>query len=256
MDNDKNWPQRYLQTIEQQADGSAYAQHYLWPRTMLNAMQYRTWLRIGATDEQTWLPFSRPALINGVLAALRDEGAIPADFTILDIACGDALVMKAVKETYPEARVFGSDCNLDQFDTHPAVRAAGVGMHGGYLQDLFRTPPPARWDMAVMLNTYRGWESADLREHEQDLPELADQWLFTHARYAFLTVTEKQIRRFTAQGLEVLRIGRGEDNSIAVVVTRDGALPAWPGARLCALWWSGRIVARLARLIDRFRARS
>jgi hypothetical protein len=99
----------------------------------------------------------------------------------------------------------------------------GVLLHKGYLQHLFVQSPGNghRFDVTVMLNTYRGWESADLRESEQDLPEQADAWFTRNSRFVIVTATPDQIARLGREGWFVDVLGSGEDESTMICMSHE-----------------------------------
>jgi hypothetical protein len=232
----------YLLEVAKAGRESKLDNLYLWPRTPLEKIQERIRRRIGASDTDSHLSYSRPGIIAAALHELRTAGLIPAAFTLIDVACGDAIVIKTLKEIFPEAAIFGVDCNVDRISSHGGVRAVGVELFPGYIQDLFQMVSPEPWDVVVMLNTYRGWQSADLREHERDLPQLADAWFIQNARYLVLTLTREQISHFRVKGFQVVLLGKGEDDSLAALLTLDAPPPPWPKRRFLTNW----ILAKVA----------
>jgi hypothetical protein len=84
-------------------------------------------------------------------------------------------------------------------------------------------PPEIRFDVVIMLNTYRGWEHAQLRENEKNLPELADKYFTQSARYTILTVTQKQIKHFYKLCFHVKILGCGERDSIMISITKENS---------------------------------
>lgn len=69
------------------------------------------------------------------------------------------------------------------------------------------------FDLVVMLNTYRGWKYAALRQHEQNVPELANRWFGKNARFTVLTATDAQVDHLPNLGFLTAQLGKGEDNS-------------------------------------------
>ena len=211
----------WFATLEKQFAAADAEGAYLWPRTPIHDIQSKIKQRVGAGDREVDAPRSRPALILRQIAALQGAGLLPAGFSVLDIACGDALVLLQIKNAHPAASCFGADFHAGGIDTHAEVSAAGVGLHRALIQHLFRAPVAPPFDLVLMLNTYRGWESADLKPDDRDLPALADAWLRDNARFAMLTVTESQTKHFQELGFNLQRIGPGEDNSIMVCLSRE-----------------------------------
>ncbi len=226
----------WFAALEQQfADADAKGA-YLWPRTPIHDIQAKIKQRVGAGDREIAVPRSRPALILRQIVALQGAGLLPAAFSLLDIACGDALVLLQIKHAHPAAACYGADFHAGGIDTHAEVSAAGVGLHRALIQHLFRAPIAPPFDLVLMLNTYRGWEFADLKPEDRDLPARADAWLSANTRFAILTVTESQTKHFRKIGFNLQRIGPGEDNSIMVCLSREPL----PGGGLLA-----RLISKL-----------
>ena len=212
----------YLRNLESLAAQSRLEDLYLWPRTPLgHDHQEKIADRVGVSDYDVDTPSSRPAMIIRQIRTLIRHGLIRADFSLPDIACGDAIVLWQIKKAFPRARCYGVDCNKGKFGTHDMVQREGVELFNGFIQHLFASDPSVPFDMALMLNTYRGWESADLREHERDLPLLADAWFAKNARYTILTATKPQVRRLKQVGFALARMGRSEDNSTMVCISKS-----------------------------------
>jgi hypothetical protein len=210
----------WLAKLEARSAGEASEDLLLWPRTPVAEIQARIRERVGVSDVDVDDPRSRPASVLRELGRRIDGGILTQPFSLLDIACGDALVLRAVKRRFPEAECLGVDLLKGEFSSHQDAEAEGVRLFRVPIQRLFESlGPPAPFDVALMLNTYRGWESADLRPHERALPRLADRWLDGHARVAILTVTARQLVRLRLKGHAVRVIGPGEDRSRMVAVT-------------------------------------
>jgi hypothetical protein len=222
----------FLKEVEGRAATSDLAQYYLWPRTPIgDEIQDRIRQRVGAGDLDRSNPSSRPAVILRFLKDRIAAGALPANASILDIACGDAAVLLRLQQEAPALQTFGVDCNKGKFPLHLEAERAGVGLRAGYIQHLFAANAPVPFDVVLMLNTYRGWESADLRPHEEDLPRLADAWFTRNGRITIVTATRRQIRRLKKEGWTLGHLGKGEDDSLMVALSRDAALidpKTWP----------------------------
>jgi hypothetical protein len=211
----------YLQNLEVLAANCRREDFYLWPRTPMGRdHQDQIVERVGVSDYDVTNRSSRPAMIIRQIQHLIRHGFIGDEFSLLDITCGDAIVLWQIKKAFPHAQCYGVDCNKGKFEPHEIAQREGVGLFRGYIQHLFVTDPPTPFDVALMLNTYRGWESADLREHERDLPRLADAWFDKNARYTIVTATERQIRHHRQSAHAVSRLGKGEDNSTMVCLSR------------------------------------
>jgi hypothetical protein len=220
-----DWATQYLSDLEEEGAQSQYENLYLWPRTPLGPdLQTVITRRVGASDLDVNDPRSRSALIIGKLRALvaDPESGIDQRFRLLDIACGDAVVLWQIKRTFPQAICYGLDCNKGLFEPHAQAMEEGVLLYKAYLQHLFARPPAdsRKFDVTLMLNTYRGWESADLREEEQRLPQQADAWFATSSRFVIVTATTEQIKRLRREGWNVEELGKGEDESIMSCMSR------------------------------------
>jgi hypothetical protein len=221
----------HLAELEERASASADADRVLWPRTPIDdgEMQRIIGGRVGASDLQPEDSRSRPHRIGRAVAALVDAGAVPATPTVIDIACGDALILLEVQRRVGAAACFGVDLHVGAFAPHSEARAAGVVLRRVLIQDLFAARPPAPIDVAVMLNTYRGWANADLREEEQDLPVLSDAWFDEAARFVLLTMRSDQVPAWRERGYAAVDLGRGEDDSRMVLLSRERIPPAVRG---------------------------
>ncbi len=56
---------------------------------------------------------------------------------------------------------------------------------------------------------------------ERDLPLLPDAWFAKNARYTILTATKPQVRRLKQVGFALARMGRSEDNSTMVCISKS-----------------------------------
>ena len=218
----------YFARIEQLGEGSEYKEFYLWPRTPLgDDHQQVIAKRVGVSDREVQDPRSRPGMIIQLILDLQRRGVIGEDFSVLDIACGDALVLWQVKKRFPDSSCYGVDCNKGVFATHALVEADGVKLYSGYIQHLFHNNVHKKspFDLVLMLNTYRGWQHADLREHERFLPQMADTWFERNARYVVLTASPPQIPKLRERGFRIKKLGKGEDKSVMLVCSAIAPLP-------------------------------
>jgi hypothetical protein len=192
-----------------------------WGSTPIgDEIQERIRTRVGVSDLNAEDPRSRPARICSDLARLIAEEALSSRFTALDVACGDGLILRELKERFPEAACYGIDANVDQFPAHREVRESGVELFRVLIQDLFDGPPPVRLDVVMMLNTYRSWGDAGLSESELGLPQQVDAWLRANVRHIVLTMTRRQAVVWSAHGFGVQDLGPGEDESRLVRLTK------------------------------------
>lgn len=210
-------PETYLKYIEEQSAANGVSEHYLWPRTALGNLQAEAMFRVGVSDWREDDLRSRPAQIIKTLEQLLYNDLLDGDFTCLDICCGDAVVLWQIKRAFPKARCYGLDLNAGQIDTHKMVQEQGVKLFRATIQRLFADTPDVLFDVCMMLNTYRGWKSADLQDSERWIPDTVDEWFRQHARYTILTVSDTQIEQLKSKGFWVSKIGAGEDDSSMVL---------------------------------------
>lgn len=212
--------QDHFARLESLAQTSELNDLYLWPRTPVgHDHQDKIRERVGVTDYEVGHRKSRPARIIKAIRRLQGQGHFGASFSALDIASGDTIVLWQVQKAFAGSQCYAIDCLKGKFGTHEQVMRDGVLLYNAYLQHLFERDPPRPFDVAIMLNSYRGWDNADLREHERDLPRRADDWLARNARFVILTATRRQVRHLRRIGFRVKDLGRGEDRSRLVVAS-------------------------------------
>lgn len=213
---------QYLGRLEELANAENVADLYLWPRTPINdGIQNKIQQRVGATDYEILDSISRPATIIRFLRRLFAEGLIGSHFSVLDIACGDGIVLWQIRKSFLQAVCSGVDCNKGNFPAHSRVQSDGVRLYKGYIQHLFQADPDTPFDVVLMLNTYRDWKSADLRPHEVNLPERANRWFEKNANYVFLTVEKAGYDELQRRGFHIRMLGKGEDRSNLVCVSKQ-----------------------------------
>lgn len=175
-------------------------------------------MRCGVDDYDIQNPKSRPAQIIKQIKKLKSQNLINDKFSLIDITCSDAINLYHIKNKFKESDCFGIDCEIGDIDTHKMVERAGVNLFKGYIQNLFVKNFNIKFDVAIMLNTYRSWESANLTEEDKNLPELADNWFKNNSRFTILTATNDQIKKLKKKGFKVDVFGKGEDNSKMIYI--------------------------------------
>jgi hypothetical protein len=205
----------WLADIERANAGVDKDTVYLWPDTPVNALRAEIKRRVGADDTETNDTRSRSRRIIHAMRTLEiSSGAI-----VLDVCCGDARILSEVKFTWPDMVCCGVDILAGALDGHTLAMQSGVLLYRAPIQALFSQNAPRKFDVVMMLNTFRDWKSAHLRKSESGLPETAERWLFANARHLFLTVNDWQAARFEAlPGVMVDDLGRGEDKSTLIHV--------------------------------------
>jgi len=219
--------ERYLEAREAQAADVPTAKVILWPDTPIDAIQdeieHTTGVRDNASDER-----SRAYRIIEYLQPL-DDGT---EKSVLDICCGDGLILYDIAHAFcrvtevpfgnmefPGWDCYGIDIQKGEIDTHAMLENAGIRLYRTFIQELFATESPERFDVALMLNTYRGWvPQAQLRRHERNLPQMADAWLVANTKLAILTALPIQVKRWQGRGYEVKDLGRGEQKSRLIAI--------------------------------------
>lgn len=192
----------------------------LWPNTPIGGTHQNTILRrTGSKDNWLWHPASRGRKLIKTIKSVGFEHN--SFFTLLDIGCGDALLIGAIKQKFPEALISGFDANLGFFKSHSEVQDKGVRLMRGFIQNAVYFKFSTKLDFAVMLNSYRSWESAQLNHEDLDLQATLDLWLVRNFNYAVLTLSPVQISRFIELGRSIRIIGRGEDNSKFIIWTTN-----------------------------------
>ena len=211
---------RYLERLEQLAGRGKAEDFYLWPRTPIENIQTKIQERVGVTDYEVGAPISRPAMIIRFVERLSQRGLLPRAFSVLDIACGDGIVLWQIHKAFPESACYGVDCNKGEFPAHSMVERDGVRLYKGYIQHLFKKDSEQPFDIVLMLNTYRDWKAADLRGHEIDLPDLANRWFERNGSYVILTTERQGYEQLKRLGFSIRTLGKGEDRSNLVCASK------------------------------------
>jgi methyltransferase family protein len=217
----ENSHQHYLEALEERAKACGRDDLYLWPRTPIETIQNKIEQRVGANDYEVKSPISRPARIISFVRRLIQSDVLGVNFSALDIACGDGIVLWQMQKAFPNSRCYGIDCNKGNFASHAIVESEGVRLYKGYIQHLFTSASDRSFDVIMMLNTYRDWKAADLRVHETNLPELADRWFESNGRYLFLTVEQRGYAQLERRGFSLRTLGKGEDRSVMICASKD-----------------------------------
>lgn len=181
---------------------------YLWPKTAIGNLQAECWRRTGASDWNMGDPRCRAANIVGTLQEMDENGLLPHPFTVLDLCCGDGVVLLQVGRAFLEARCYGID--ILSYPSHRIAERNGVRFYRAPLQRLVEDRPPAVVDVCLMLNTFRGWDKAGA---DAELPAKTLQWMRRHCRYVFVTATARETDWLKREGFFVWDAGPGEDHS-------------------------------------------
>lgn len=215
--------QNFFVGVENMAKGTSPEDFYLWPYTPPppNSHQERITQRVGTSDYDTDNPKSRSSLLIKFIDNLIRAEKIPQSFTLADICGGDAVVATMLKKNFPQAEIIVQDCFKGKFSTHEQAASVGVKLYGGWLQHLVeKNLPKGQFDIVTMLNTFRDWYSAQLHENEQDLPIKTLRWFERNSKIFVVTATEEQIAFLKNCGFKVAILGKGEDSSFMICVSK------------------------------------
>lgn len=206
----------FFKELEIKCLGMENKNKLLWPNTKLEETQNWIKSKYGVQDDIN-IDGSRPKIICDSIQGLIDTKKINNNFSVLDICCGDALILHQIKTTYKESNVIGFDINKGKLKSHQEAEQIGVNLFFGYIQELFQTDLNEKIDIVIMLNTFRAWDRAQLREDEGNLPDMANKWMLKNARYLLLTVNDRQLSLFNSK-FKVRILGRGEEISKFILV--------------------------------------
>ena len=213
----------FFTELEDKASKVKFEDMYLWPNTPPppDTHQNKIIERVGVSDYDTDDSRSRSHLIINFIDNLIKAGLISPYFTLADLCGGDAIIGTKIKEHYPQAEIIVQDCFKGKFSSHEKAAQTGVKLYGGFLQHLIeKNLSGCKLDIVMMLNTFRGWQSAKLRAHEKDLPNQTLTWLETNAEFFIVTATDDQIEMLEKSDLKIIRIGKGEDDSHMICLTK------------------------------------
>ena len=190
---------------------------WLWPNTPRQGNhQNIIKMRVGARDDASFDPRSR---WRKVAKAVRKAGGTRQSISILDIGCGDAVLLRSLKRKFPKVQAIGLDPLIGDFDTHSSAEAAGVVLVRNWIQSLVETTMTNKIDLVLIMNSYRSWESAQLPDSEKDLPEKLDKWLSENSNYTVVTVSDSVRRKIKKNSKFYRYLGKGEDDS-KMILTR------------------------------------
>ncbi len=211
--------EQYLEKIENMSKNVNMEDMYLWPNTPIGESdQSIICERCGASDYDYKNKNSRSYKIIKSLKLLIHNGFNGGG--VIDITCGDAIIISEIKKAFPFLDVYGIDCAKEHFIYGKKILTSGVKLYKGYIQHLFASTPKQKFDVAIMLNSYRGWNSAQLKERDKDLPQLADEWFINNSRYTIVTATREQILGLLNKKLNVAIIGKGESDSLMIMFSK------------------------------------
>lgn len=197
----------YFSNIEKKCRDLNEKDFILWPTTDINE-KIQNWIkeRYGCEDDIN-KNGSRPNIISNIISNNFKD-----NLSILDICCGDAIILNQLKIRFPNSTAIGFDINKGKFEQHKESDEIGVHLYYGIIQELFKNDLPEKIDIIIMLNTFRSWHTARLRDNEKDLPEISTKWLINNSKNLILTVNEDQLNYFKSIR-KVKILGKGEEKS-------------------------------------------
>jgi SAM-dependent methyltransferase len=202
----------WLAQLENESRDMVIDEVILWGGSVGFNMQAAVTQMYGVSDVEDKAD-SRPSQIVRAIKGIVAD----APFSILDICCGDGFVLKHIMRSFADVGCFGIDTNKGNTQAYRSVIESGVHIFRVPMQRLFESAPPKPLDFTMMLNTYRGWDAAKLRDNERELPAIADAWLSASSRFSILTATDIQIDTLS-KAHRVRDIGKGEQNSRMILV--------------------------------------
>ena len=212
----------FLEKLESDSSNINLEDKILWKNTPIDTQKIQEDIEkyyTGVSDFNREDSRSRPFGVLKAIKELVDSGKIPNNFTLLDIACGDAIIIDFIKINYTEATIVGLDPNKNKFDYHKIAQENGVILINSYIQNLIEEDLPQKIDVITMFNTCRAWAHSQKREEEHSLPSLCDEWIFRNCNFALLTMNSQQIQNLDNNKLEVsvlnyfVEADRGNDPS-------------------------------------------
>lgn len=189
----------------------------LWPGTEISEIQNNMAAKQGATDYSTENPDCRTTLIAKHLLSLILAKKIPIAFTLVDLGCGDAKIIKILKQIFPRANIIGVD--IWSHESHIVAKSFGVKFYYCYMQDIVKHRISPSVDVVLLLNSYRNWEASCVTD---EFRFFLEEWLRENSKHTIVTTLCSQ-DELNCRGFSwVVRIGRGEGRSNMVCMTKRG----------------------------------
>ncbi|MBR1730604.1 MAG: hypothetical protein IJ728_13900 [Selenomonadaceae bacterium] len=214
----------FFNEVEEKGNSSKIEDFLLWPNTPPPPKDHQLKIteRIGVSDTDINDPRSRSHSLLTFINYLIQNGKMSYPFTLADICGGDGVVCTKIKEFFPQAEIIVQDCFKNKFETHKYASEIGIKLYGGYLQHIVEGNLAfEKLDIVLMLNTFRGWHSAQLRKHEENLLFQTLQWFEKNSRFIIVTATKEQIIFLQNNGFKLKLIGKGEDDSYMICFSRN-----------------------------------
>jgi len=185
-----------------------------WTDTKLSDIQSNIKHRQGVRDFQTSYSHCRTTIIRDYIEKLISQGKIKPSFTLIDLFCGDAIIIRLLKEHFKRATVIGVDIN--EIRGHEGAIGAGVEIKYQYVHDYIKDRKEPV-DIVLMMNTYRNIKASGMTKQEFGK---INKWLFKYVAHPIVTTSD--IKKAKKYGFNPLIIGKGEGSSKMVDLKGQG----------------------------------
>lgn len=176
-----------------------------WKDTPLNDIQENIKRKQGVYDYETRKGNCRTTIIRKYIKRLIEEGKIEKNFTLVDLFCGDAIIIRLLKQRFKLADITGVDIN--KFKEHEEAVKVGVKFKYRFVQKYIKNRRD-KVDIVLMLNTYRNFNTSNMTK--RDFHKI-NKWIFKVAKHAI--VTTSNMKKAKIYGFNPLKIGKGEASS-------------------------------------------
>lgn len=179
-----------------------------WIDTEIESIQDFIRKKQGAEDYEIERENCRTRIILEYLEKLIQQEEIPPDFRLVDLFCGDAIIITLLKNYFKESQIIGVDIN--EFNSHEAAINAGVEIKYKHVQRYIKNRRGAL-DVLLMLNTYRNLRSSGMSKYEF---KKINKWILKTCKHPIVTV--KNVKKTEKYGFKPKVIGQGEGTSYMV----------------------------------------
>lgn len=205
-----------LKEIETFCYGLDPKEYLLWPNTPIatKEIQEKIKLRYGVEDSIEYQN-SRPNIIIRKINSLISQNKLNDNFEILDICCGDGIILSEINNQFNNSKCYGFDINKNKFESHFYLK--NVNFFYGFIQELINFDFEKKLEITIMLNTYRNWYAAQVSKKFPNLETDCTNWLIKNSKFIFLTVNNKQLE-FFKNNFRVEILGLGEEDSTFILI--------------------------------------
>lgn len=205
-----------LKEIESICYGLDPKDYLLWPNTPIATkdIQEKIKQRFGVEDSINH-ENSRPSIIIKNIKKLLNENKLDNNFEIIDICCGDGIILSEVNNQFNNSKCYGFDINKNKFESHFYLK--NVTFFYGFIQELINFDFEKKFEITMMLNTYRDWNAAQVSKNFPNLERDCTNWLIKNSKFIFLTVNNKQLE-FFRNNFKIEILGSGEEDSTFILI--------------------------------------